>query len=63
MRYKITIIPFLNDVHITVTGYPEELGALAKVPQTFVMTSDDGETEYLYSILSFLAGEIASYQH
>jgi hypothetical protein len=60
MRYKILVIPFLNEVHITVQGFGEELGTPARSIRTYVMYDFDGETDKLYSILSFLAGEVAA---
>lgn len=60
MRYVITIIPFMGDVHIHVKGYGEELNTPTLQRETFAMTSEDGETEYLYSILAWLASEIAA---
>ena len=60
MRYVITIIPFMDDVHIHVKGYGEELHLPTLTKKVFTMTPEDGETEYLYSILSWLAGEIAA---
>jgi hypothetical protein len=60
MRYKIIVLPFLDEVHCTVTRYGEELGTPPKAARTYVMTSFDGEPEHLYSILSFLASEVAA---
>lgn len=59
MRYKITIIPFMDYAHITVTGYPEEPWSVEN-KRSYVMPPSEGETEHLYSVLSWLAGEIAS---
>jgi hypothetical protein len=60
MRYVITIIPFMDSVHIHVKGYGEELHLPTLTKETFTMEPEDGETEYLYSILSWLASEIAA---
>lgn len=60
MRYKILLIPFLDEVHITVQAFGEELGRPAHRSSTYVMYAYDGETEKLYSVLSFLASEVAS---
>jgi hypothetical protein len=60
VRYKILVIPFLDEVHITVQGFGEELGRPAHQSRTYVMYAYDGETDKLYSVLSFLASEIAA---
>lgn len=62
MRYKIFLIPFMDEVHITVQAYGEELGRPANRASTYVMNAYDGETDKLYSILSFLAQEVAASQ-
>ena len=62
MRYKILLIPFLDEVHITVQAFGEELGQPANRSRTYVMYAYDGETDKLYSILSFLASEVAASQ-
>lgn len=62
MRYVITIIPFMDDVFIQVKGYGEELHLPERVKDSWRMTPEMGETEHLYSILSWLAGEIAADQ-
>jgi hypothetical protein len=60
MRYKITIIPFLDDAHITVAEYGEEIGTRVKGATTYVMTPEEGETDKLYDMLAWLAAEIAA---
>lgn len=60
MRYKILMIPFMDEVHITVHSFGEELGKPANRSRTYVMYPYDGETEKLYSVLSFLASEVAA---
>jgi|KBSMisStaDraftv2_1062788.scaffolds.fasta_scaffold453658_2 hypothetical protein len=60
MRYKITIIPFLDDVHITIAAYGEEIGTRVKAANTFIMTSEEGQTDKLWDVLSWLAGEVAA---
>jgi len=62
MRYKITIIPFLDDAHITIAEYGEEIGTRVKAAKTYVMMSEDGETDKLYDVLSWLAAEVAADQ-
>jgi hypothetical protein len=62
MRYKITIVPFMSDVHITVTSIGEEIGSADRVPHSYVMLDEEGETDKLYDILSWLAAEIAADQ-
>jgi hypothetical protein len=63
MRYKILLLPFLDEVHITVHAFGEELGRPASRSQSYVMHAYDGETEKLYSVLSFLASEVAADEH
>jgi hypothetical protein len=60
MRYRIIMLPFLGQVHITVTRWNSQLGDVSQSSESFVMEPDDGETEHLYSILAWLAGEVAS---
>lgn len=60
MRYKITVIPFMDDVHITVAQYGEEIGTRVKGARSYAMMSEDGETDKLYDVLSWLAAEIAA---
>jgi hypothetical protein len=62
MRYKILLIPFLDEVHITVQAFGEELGIPSHQQRTYTMYAYDGETEKLYSVLSFLASEVAASQ-
>jgi hypothetical protein len=63
MRYKITIIPFLDDSHITIAEYGEEIGTRVKAARTYVMSSEEGETDKLWDVLSWLAAEVAADQH
>jgi len=62
MRYKITIIPFMDDMHITVAQYGEEIGTRVQGAKTYFMTPEEGETDKLYDVLSWLAAEIAADQ-
>lgn len=62
MRYRIVMLPFLGQVHITVTEWNSQLGNVDARSNSYVMEPDDGETEHLYSVLSWLAGEIAADQ-
>lgn len=63
MRYKITLIPFLEDVHITVWAFGEEIGSPMREAKTYVMMAGEGETDKLYDVLSWLAGEVAASHH
>jgi hypothetical protein len=62
MRYRIVMLPFLGQVHITVTEWDSQLGNVSQNNRSFVCDPDDCETEHLYSVLSWLAGEIAASQ-
>jgi hypothetical protein len=63
MRYKITLIPFLDDVHITISAYGEEIGTRVQSARTYIMTAEEGETDKLYDVLGWLAAEVAADTH
>jgi hypothetical protein len=62
MRYRIIMLPFMEQVMITVTHFGEELGSPPTFKDSYTMTAEDGETDKLWSVLSWLASEVAADQ-
>jgi hypothetical protein len=60
VRYRIIMLPFMDKVMVTVTHFGEELGTPPTYKDSYTMTPEDGDTDKLWSVLSWLAGEVAA---
>lgn len=63
MRYKLVLLPFMGRVHATLTWWdPSDPRAGTRV-QTWDIGPEDTETEHLYALLSYIAGDMAADQN